>query len=261
MKKIKLSALCVLLFVTTKYESMAQDTSTNILELSNGSADYKASIKLMGIRSENINPIELNASMGVFIPSKLKCDSIITSFGPINGFDYILKRDGDIVGKGHASSYLWNDQSRSLFRKIKKGDSLFVLNVFISKSLNNHACETNLKKVEIDTLKIRFTSSMPPPPTHSEISLRKRVNMLPSFRKLADEYGSDLLPDGSMIYLGYYEKKASQEVRYQFKVGDVVNYDFSFFRRRSKEPIEVYDNLNQRRYSIKEWEKTMRTAD
>ena len=217
--------------------------------------------RIPGIESSAVDANEMKSTIGIALDQYFYVKNREDYVRPrIKSFNYSIVRNMQVIASSQSNSPLWDDAIRSDFKKIKKGDSLFVYNVKAFVRIKDSVIDLfELPNLVFDTLKLTFTSSIILP-SERELSLNRRLQKLPGFSKLVELYGSDIVIDRSVQYVGFkYNKTNGQcQVQYQFSTDNRTDYDFTFIGNRNNIPVRVYDNLHKKNYTVKEWENMIK---
>lgn len=214
---------------------------------------------LTGLKSAMISPHEFSTTKGMLLRCQFNLDNQAL-FADVTQYDYTFYREGHVYYSGIGFSAFWTDSLMQLSRTVKKGDSLTIRNITgIIKNADTSIVLDLLPAIRIENMKLIFSESAYIP-TSEELLFNKNIQKLKGYEKLSDLYASGYRIDVSMVIIDVDCARPKQPCskRYQFKSNHHIDFDFTFKQNAPGEIYEIYDHIQKKKYSLRQWERRMR---
>jgi hypothetical protein len=217
--------------------------------------------------SKGANPIQLVNQPGLLVSCTYVNERGDSITAMLFGYDYEFRRNGKVYFKGRVNQVTFDKTIKDLIIKSRDNDSLIAYNFDLRVPLGDTSKRlTDEKRVFIDTFKLKF-SRLEQGKYQVELSTKeKKFNSVlyknQTFYKLIDSYGQSSYsisgrhePKDFMYNAG----KKMYSKRFLFFQDTTLKYDFTFEVSRDWEIKAIYDNVQNKKYTLKQWELQMKS--
>jgi hypothetical protein len=255
--RIALFFIAILIGVSTFKETLAQNKC--VFDLDNNKEIIHLTPIIPEIDYANVRPAWLFRETEIYVPCHYKDKDSFERLPKIVSYEFAFIRNGKPYLNGTTKSSYFEKSTRYAILDAHKNDSLIIFNMKLSVIYDEKEVSVaNYKNIIVDSITLRFAYTEKKIVT-KDIRVEETLSNNKTFERLYEYYGSDLSIEGSLIQYGSsYNKKSKRYCkRFLFKMGERTSYDFIFEVNEANEFVYVFDNIQKKRLTVKQWENMM----
>lgn len=263
MKHFKKSLFLLITIILLSEFVHSQDSDCKV-NLSDSITTSYIQSSIVGIKTSDINPIELKQSLGVKLDCNFIYNNEINSLARVTSFQYCFKKQNQkIIKLGIINSYKFDSSFYSYIDQIKKGDSLIISDIQAVVSIGGAKIDLyKQNNISINDIRISFNEPVSKNSNEKTFFIQELSKNL-TYNNLLEKYSSDVEINHNATILWFISKKNSSKskMRIQFSSSENLDYDFTFYKNKKGKIFKVFDNLRNKGYTISEWENMIRRKE